>query len=104
MGAWRVLERWDKPFLCAFSDNDPTFRGVDKEFQQRVPGAWKTDHVTIKGGGHFLQEDKPQELAEAVLDFLAGRLHNPNGSKPKKRSAWAWKCAFGTLLVALCFS
>lgn len=82
--AWRVLERWDKPFLCAFSDNDPTFRGVDKEFQQRVPGAWKTEHVTIKGAGHFLQEDKPQELAEAVLDFLAGKRRNPNGSKPRK--------------------
>ena len=27
--AWQVFERWDKPFVCCFSDGDPITRGVD---------------------------------------------------------------------------
>ncbi|WP_311137578.1 haloalkane dehalogenase [Streptomyces sp. I6] len=37
--AWQVLERFDKPFLCAFSDEDPITRGLDRVFLERVPGA-----------------------------------------------------------------
>lgn len=65
--AWKVLERFEKPFLTAFSDQDPITRGGDAIFQGRVPGARGQAHVTIKGGGHFLQEDKPEEIA-ALLD------------------------------------
>ena len=70
--AWRVLERWDKPFLTAFSDGDPVTAGRHERFQRAVPGARNVQHVTIEDAGHFLQEDKPAELAAAVLRFMAG--------------------------------
>jgi haloalkane dehalogenase len=70
--AWEVLRRWDKPFLTAFSDEDPITRNADKAFQSLVPGTKGQPHTTIKGGGHFLQEDRGEELAKAVVDFIAG--------------------------------
>lgn len=69
--AWEVLRRWEKPFLTAFSDSDPVTRGGDRVFQLQVPGAKNQPHATIKGGGHFLQEDKGVELAAIVVDFIA---------------------------------
>jgi haloalkane dehalogenase len=68
--AWKVLERFEKPFLCAFSDGDPITRGGDRLFQKRVPGTAGIAHPTIAGASHFLQEDKPSELAGAILAFL----------------------------------
>jgi haloalkane dehalogenase len=69
--AWEVLRRWEKPFLTAFSDADPITRGGDRLFQQAVPGAKGQPHTTIAGGGHFLQEDRGEELARVVVDFIA---------------------------------
>jgi len=68
--AWNLLARWDKPFLTAFSSGDPIMRGLDKGFQKRIPGAAGQDHTTIRGAGHFLQEDKGEELAQVVLRFI----------------------------------
>jgi haloalkane dehalogenase len=70
--AWDALASFDRPFLCAFSDGDPITRGADRRFRELVPGAAGQDHVTIAGGGHFLQEDKGPELATVVLSFVAG--------------------------------
>lgn len=67
--AWTVLERFDRPFVTAFSDGDPVTAGRDLEFQARVPGARGREHLTLRGG-HFLQEDSPAEVA-ALLDSLA---------------------------------
>ncbi len=70
--AWEVLRRWEKPFLTAFSDEDPITRGADKAFQGMVPGTKGQPHTTIAGGGHFLQEDRGEELAKAVIGFIEG--------------------------------
>ena len=70
--AWEVLSRWEKPFLCAFSDNDPVTAGADKVLRRRVPGAKGQPHQTIRGGGHFLQEGRGEELAKIVVDFVIG--------------------------------
>lgn len=69
--AWEVLRRWEKPFLTAFSDSDPITRGADRFFQEAVPGAQGQPHTRITGGGHFLQEDKGEDLAKVVVDFIA---------------------------------
>ncbi|HZP41620.1 MAG TPA: haloalkane dehalogenase [Candidatus Binatia bacterium] len=69
--AWEVLGRWRKPFLTAFSDQDPITRGGDRFFQQAVPGAAGQPHTTIAGAGHFLQEDRGEVLGRVVVDFLA---------------------------------
>jgi haloalkane dehalogenase len=68
--AWTVLRQFDKPFLTAFSDNDPITGGSDRYLQERIPGADGRPHTTIVGGGHFLQEDKGPELARVVVDFV----------------------------------
>jgi haloalkane dehalogenase len=70
--AWEGLERFEKPFLTAFSDADPVTRGLDVAFQDRVPGARGQPHVTIAGAGHFLQEDRGEELARVTADWIAG--------------------------------
>lgn len=69
--AWEVFRRWEKPFLTAFSDGDPVTRGEDHIFQSQVPGARGQPHTTITGAGHFLQEDKGEELAAVIVDFIA---------------------------------
>ncbi|MFN4176069.1 haloalkane dehalogenase [Phenylobacterium sp.] len=69
--AWEVLERFDKPFLTAFSDGDPITRGGEAVFQGRVPGTRGQPHVTLKGG-HFVQEDSPDEIVE-LLDAMIAR-------------------------------
>lgn len=71
---WKVLERFAKPFLTAFSDQDPTTGAWANAFRRRVPGARAHTHKTIRGAGHFLQEDKGEELADVIIDFLAGKL------------------------------
>ena len=69
--AWGMLTHWKKPFLTAFSDSDPITHGGDRIFQKLIPGAHGQPHTTIAGAGHFLQEDKGEELAEVVVRFLS---------------------------------
>jgi haloalkane dehalogenase len=70
--AWDVLRRFEGPFLCAFSDGDPITRGADALFTSQVPGCAGQPHTTIAGAGHFLQEDKGEDLARVVVDWLRG--------------------------------
>ena len=69
--AWGVLQKWEKPFLTAFSDKDPIMSGLDKLFQSMVPGAAGQAHTIIEGAGHFLQEEEGEKLATVVNDFIA---------------------------------
>ena len=69
--AWEALERFEKPFLTAFSDSDPITAPHAAIFQQRIPGAAGRPHATIADAGHFLQEDRGEELAGVVLDIIA---------------------------------
>ena len=69
--AWEVLARWEKPFLCAFSDQDPITRGGDRVFRKLVPGTRDQPHLTVGDAGHFLQEDRGEELAGVVTGFIA---------------------------------
>lgn len=70
--AWEILEKFEKPVLTAFSDKDPVTKGGEATFQKHIPGAKGVSHVTIKGGGHFLQEDCPEQLSEAIINFAKG--------------------------------
>jgi haloalkane dehalogenase len=69
--AWSALERFDRPFVCLYSDGDPVTRGADRRFKERVPGAKGQDHRTIEGAGHFLQEDAGEQLGELLGSFIA---------------------------------
>ncbi len=70
LAAWEVLKQWRKPFLTAFSNADPITRGGEKVFQKLVPGAQGQQHCTIEKGGHFLQEDQGEKLAQVVVKFI----------------------------------
>ena len=69
--AWESLRTFEKPFLCAFSDSDPITRAAEPLLRSQIPGAAGQNHVTISEAGHFLQEDKGPELADAVVRFVA---------------------------------
>ena len=68
--AWQALQQWDRPFLCAFADSDPITAAAEPYFRRVVPGAHGQPHVTIRGAGHFLQEDSGEELGRVVADFV----------------------------------
>ena len=68
--AWEQLAKWEKPFLCASSDNDPVTAGLDARFLEVVPGTKQQPHRKIEGGGHFLQEGRGELLAQIVADFV----------------------------------
>jgi haloalkane dehalogenase len=68
--AWEVLSQWQKPFLTAFSDSDPITAGVDADMQKLIPGCQGQAHTTIENGGHFLQEDQGEALAQVVVNFI----------------------------------
>jgi haloalkane dehalogenase len=68
--AWTALTAWKKPLLTAFSDKDPVTAGFDRVLRGAVPGAAGQPHTVIEGAGHFLQEDKGEELARVVVDFV----------------------------------
>ncbi len=71
VAAWVGLAAFDRPFLCAFSDSDPITKGADRNLKERIAGAQGQPHTTIVGGGHFLQEDRGEELAKVIVDFVA---------------------------------
>jgi haloalkane dehalogenase len=68
--AWQILKQWQKPFITAFSDGDPVTRGGERIFQRLVPGAQGQRHTTLTDAGHFLQEEKGEELAAVVNQFI----------------------------------
>ncbi len=68
--AWAVFERWEKPFLTLFSNRDPVTRGGHRVWHQRVPGAQGQPHAVTRGAGHFLQEDRGPEVAQAIVAFI----------------------------------
>ena len=71
--AWEVLRSFEKPFVCAFSDSDPITRGADGPMRKLIPGAQGREHPVLVGGGHFLQEDVPAELAAVTAGVALGR-------------------------------
>lgn len=65
------LERWERPTLVLFSDSDPIFSPEAAErMAARIPGAGPAEIVA--GAGHFLQEEKGEEIAERIVRFLGG--------------------------------
>jgi haloalkane dehalogenase len=79
--AWEELRRFDRPFLCAFSDADPVTRGGEGIFLREVPGTAGQAHTTIEGAGHFLQEDRGGELAQVLIDFVGAADPVGEGSR-----------------------
>jgi haloalkane dehalogenase len=64
------LKEWNKPALVMFSDSDPILGGAHQFFHDLIPSARDHPKITIRGAGHFLQEDKGEEIAEHIVAFL----------------------------------
>jgi len=65
-----ALTRWERPALVLFSDSDPIFSlEAAERMAARIPGAGPAE--IIAGTGHFLQEEKGEEIAERIARFLA---------------------------------
>lgn len=64
------LREWDKPALVMFSDQDPIMRGGDRFFRSLIPTANEQPDITIRNAGHFLQEDKGEEIAGHIVEFI----------------------------------
>ena len=65
-----ALSRWEKPALVLFSDSDRVFSPAHAErMAAHIPGALPAEIVA--DAGHFLQEDKGEEIAARVARFVA---------------------------------
>ena len=69
--AWDFFEKFNKPFLCLFTADDPVTRGLENTFIGRVPGTAGQSHQVFKRGGHFLQETRHVEISKAIVDLIA---------------------------------
>ena len=69
----RVLEaltRWEKPTLVVWGVEDTVLpSALAERFVELIPGA--RGPLLVEGASHFLQEDKPDDVAEAIREFIA---------------------------------
>jgi len=62
-----VFDAFDGPCHVVWGDNDPVLGGVRTHIERLKP----TAKVTRTNAGHFLQEEVPQTIADAILDVDA---------------------------------
>ena len=68
--ARKRLSQWQKPVLVMFSDSDPITRGGDIFFRRLIRIAREQPKIEIQDAGHFLQEEKGEEIAGYIVDFI----------------------------------
>lgn len=66
--AWGKLHQWTKPMLTIFGEKDDIMKGAEAIFQSIVPGTKGQDHAMLDAG-HFIQEEKGEELAKHIVSF-----------------------------------
>lgn len=69
--AWGVLRQWTKPFLTLWCPGDFVLGELQPTFTETIPGAANQPHATFRPGGHFLQDDRGEDVAAALIDWLA---------------------------------
>lgn len=74
--AREVLSKWTKPALVMFSDRDEVLTPLHSFFIDLIPTSQEHDKIVIKDAGHFLQEDKGEEIATFIDMFIKDELKN----------------------------
>ncbi len=69
-----VLSKWDKPALVMFSDKDKVLGGLEKFFYRLIPTSNDQQKIIVKDAGHFLQEEKGEEIAAYIDQFIKDEL------------------------------
>jgi len=69
-----VLSQWNKPALILFSDKDKMMSGLEKFFYKLIPSSSEQEKFLIKNAGHFLQEEKGEEIANYIDKFIKNEL------------------------------
>jgi len=72
--ARETLFMWNKPALVLFSDKDPIMSKAAGFFYKLIPSAQEQERITVRNAGHFLQEDKGEEIAGYIDRFMRGEL------------------------------
>ena len=68
-----VLAQWSKPALVMVSDGDQVLGPHTEYLRRLIPTSVNEPRILIEGAGHYLQEDKGEEVAGHILDFMARR-------------------------------
>ncbi len=68
------LSKWEKPALVLFSDKDKVLGGLEKFFYNLIPSSKSQQKILIADAGHFLQEEKGEEIARYIDAFIKGDL------------------------------
>ena len=71
--AWSVFQKFTKPVLLAFSDEDTVMAGGDAIWLKHCPGTKHpgVEHITINGVGHFLQDGGAEQLLGAIAALIS---------------------------------
>lgn len=66
----KKLNNFTKPFITIWGNHkDLMWIGKDSILQENILGAKNKTHYTLDAN-HFIQEDKPKELAKILIDFF----------------------------------
>ena len=71
VAAWSTFEGWTKPFLTLWCPGDRVLGHLAAEFIERVPGATGQPHQQFEPGGHFIQDDRGEDVAAAIIAWMA---------------------------------
>lgn len=74
LAARKTLSEWQKPALVMFSDKDPVFSGLERFFLNLIPSCQNQPEIIISNAGHFLQEDKADEICHYINMFMEDKI------------------------------
>ena len=68
--AWKVWEQWTTPVLTLWTPGDFVLGHLQQGFVDRIPGAAGQPHAQFEPGGHFLQDDRGEDVVAAIIAWL----------------------------------